>query len=326
MKYSNGQLLKMYEQMVLARVYEELAIELLAKGKLTSGLWHFAIGEEAAQIGCISALGPKDYYATTHRCHAVMANKLDIKKWTAESMCKVTGYARGKSASVHIGSMKDRVLMANGVLGAGMPIAVGFAQSLKIDKKEGVVVAVTGDGASNEGNFYEAINMAGILGAPIVFFIENNGIGYSTPISNATRVQDLSLKGVAVGIPGVTVDGTDVLAVREVMDAALEKARKGTPSIVEAKCVRYLEHSVGMPETRDSKLIEEAKKNDPIKKYEKALKELGLLDQAKIDEIYKRSQAVSEDAFDYGFSSPDPTREDTVDLKLVYKNLGGVLA
>lgn len=326
MKYSNEQLLKMHERMVLSRVYEETALEYLNQGKLMYGAWHLAIGEEGTQIGCISALGPNDYYSPTHRCHGVLANKLDIRKFTAECICKETGYSRGKSASVHIGSMKERVLMADGILAAGMPIAVGFAESLKLNNKPGVVVAVIGDGASNEGNFYESINLAAIMESPIVFFIENNGMGMSNPIANATRIADLSLKGGAVGIPGVTVDGTDILAVREAVEAAIENAGKGYPSIVEAKCVRYRAHSEGMADARDKKEIEDAKKNDPIQKFEKVLSGLGLLNQEKIEEVNKRMRTISVDAFDYALSSPYPTKEDTLDFNLVYKDLGGILA
>lgn len=323
MKYSNEQLLDMYEHMVLARVYEEVAIEYLTQGKLKFGAWHMAIGEEATQIGCISALGPKDYYVPTHRCHAVLANKLDIKKFTAECLCKETGTQRGKSASVHAGDLDKGVLLADGILGAGMPISVGFAQSLRLFNKDGVVVAVIGDGASNEGNFYESINLAAILGAPIVFFIENNGMGMSNPITNATRIADLSLKGVAVGIPGVTVDGTDILAVREAVEVAIENAKKGQPSIVESKCVRFRAHSEGYSDYRDKDMLEAAKRNDPIKKYEKVLSDLGILDQAKIDDVHTRMRELSVEAFEFGISSPYPTKEDTIDPTLVYKNLGG---
>ncbi|HHZ02762.1 MAG TPA: thiamine pyrophosphate-dependent dehydrogenase E1 component subunit alpha [Tissierellia bacterium] len=327
MKYSNEQLLTLYERMVLSRVYEELVIELLAMGKIQGGAWHLAIGQEAAQVGCLSALGPNDYFGPTHRCHGVLASKLDINKYTAECLCKGTGYQRGKAAIVHISSMEDKVFPANGILGAGAPIAVGFAVALKRQKKDGVVVSVIGDGASNEGNFYEAINLAAIMEAPVVFFIDNNGIGFTNPISNATRVQDLSAKGAAVGIPGITVDGNDVLAVREAVEAAIERAREGQPSIVEAKSVRFRPHAEGLSaETRDPEMVEEAKKNDPIKRYEKVLKDLGILNDSMISEIYDRMKKLSMDAFEYGFASNYPSKEETCDLSLVYKTLGGDLA
>lgn len=327
MSYSNEEMLSMYEKMVLSRVYEETAIELLNQGRIQGGAWHLAIGEEAAQVGCLSALGPKDFYEPTFRNHGLLATKMDIRKFTAECLCKATGYVRGKSAVVHVSCIEEGILPINGILGAGMPMAVGYAMALKRTKKEGVVVAAIGDGASNEGNFYEAINLAGIMEAPIVFFIENNGIGFTNPISNATRAEDLSAKGAAVGIPGVTVDGNDVLAVREAVEAAIEKARAGQPSIVEAKTVRLRPHAEGLSaETRDPKFIEEAKKNDPIMRFEKVLKHLDILNDEKVSEIYNRMKELSMDAFEYGLSSPYPSKEDLCDISLVYKSLGGDLA
>lgn len=327
MNYSNEQLLSMYQKMVLSRVYEEKVIELLAMGKIQGGAWHLAIGQEAAQVGCISALGPNDFFGPTHRCHGVLATKLDINKYTAECLCKGTGYQRGKAAIVHIASMEDKIFPANGILGAGAPIAVGFAMAMKRKKQDGVIVSMIGDGASNEGNYYEALNLAGIMEAPIVFFIDNNGIGFTNPIDNATRVQDLSAKGAAVGIPGVTVDGNDVLAVREAVEAAIEKARTGQPSIIEAKSIRFRPHAEGLSaETRDPKMIEEAKNNDPIIRYEKILKDLDILNDEKISEIYANMTKLSLDSFEYGFSSPYPSKEETCDINLIYKTLGGDLA
>lgn len=327
MKYSNEQLLTMYEKMVLSRVYEESVLEFLAKGKIQGGAWHLAIGEEATQVGTMSALGPDDYFEPTFRCHGLLATKLDINKFTAECLCKSTGYQRGKSAIVHISNFEDKIIPANGILGAGMPIAVGYAVALKRMKKNGVVVALIGDGASNEGNFYEAMNLAGIMEAPIVFVIENNGIGFTNPISNATRAEDLSSKGAAVGIPGVTIDGNNVLAVREAVEAAIEKARTGHPSIVEAKTVRLRPHAEGLSaETRDPKMLEEAKKKDPILQYEKVLKDLGLLDEEKKSNHYAHAKKLSVEAFEFGFNSPFSSKEDLCDISLVYKNLGGDLS
>jgi pyruvate dehydrogenase E1 component alpha subunit len=326
MKYSNEQMLDMYEKMVLSRVYEETVIELLGQGRIQGGAWHLAIGEEAAQTGCISALGPDDFLEPTFRCHGQMASRMDINKFTAECLCRKTGYQRGISAIVHLTCIDEKIITSNGILGAGMPIAVGYAMSLKRKKKDAVVVAMIGDGASNEGNFYEAINMAGIMEAPIVFFIENNGIGFTNPISNATRAQDLSAKGTAVGIPGVTVDGNDVLAVREAVEAAIKKAKEGIPSIVEAKTVRLRPHAEGLSvETRDPKYIEEAKKNDPIMRYEKVLKELDVLNDKKISEIYTNMKKLSVEAFEFGLASPYPSKEDLCDEGLVFKTLGGEL-
>lgn len=319
MNYSSKELLKMYKDMVLSRVYEETGIKYLKKGAFKYGTWHLALGEEATQTGSISALQQGDFYAPTHRCHGALAQKMDIKKFTAESVCKATGYQRGKAATVHIGDFQEGVLNVNGILGGGGPIAVGFAKGLQMQGKKGAVLYVIGDGASNEGNFAEAINLAGALNAPIVFFIENNGMGYTVPTEVATRCTDLSQKGVGAGIPGVTVDGTDVVAVREAVELALEKARNGQPSIVEAKCCRYEPHSYGLPDIgRDPKVVEEGKKNDPIEKHERLLRSMGILDDALKSEIYEEAKTRSIEAYEYAVESPDQAPEMVLDLGIVY--------
>ena len=319
MTYSNEELLRMYKDMVLARMYEEIAMEYLTQGALKFGSWHLALGEEATQTGSLSALKEGDFYAPTHRCHGALAQKLDLKKFTAESVCKATGYQRGKAATVHIGDLDSGVLNVNGILGAGAPIAVGFATGLKKQGKKGAVLYVIGDGASNEGNFAEAVNLAGAWGAPIVFFIENNGMGMTVATDVATRCHDLSQKGAAAGLPGVTVDGTDVVAVREAVDLALEKARNGQPSIVEAKCCRYESHSVGVPDVgRDPSVVAEAKKNDPVEKHEKLLRSLGSLNDDLKTEMYEDTRKRCVEAFEYAIASPDQTPEMVLDLNLVY--------
>lgn len=319
MNYSSKELLKMYKNMVLSRVYEEIGVKYLKKGAFKYGTWHLAFGEEATQTGSISALQKGDFYAPTHRCHGALAQKMDIKKFTAESVCKATGYQRGKAATVHTGDFEEGVLNVNGILGSGGPIAVGFAKGLQMQGKKGAILYVIGDGASNEGNFAEAINLAGALNAPIVFFIENNGMGYTVPTEVATRCTDLSQKGAGAGIPGVTVDGTDVVAVREAVELALEKARNGQPSIVEAKCCRYEPHSYGLPDVgRDPKVVEEGKRNDPIEKHERLLRSMGILDDALKSEIYEEAKTRSIEAYEYAIKSPDQTPEMVLDLGIVY--------
>jgi pyruvate dehydrogenase E1 component alpha subunit len=207
-----------------------------------------------------------------------------------------------------------------------LPIAVGYAVSLKRAKKNSVVVVECGDGESNEGNFYEAMNLAAIMEAPIVFFIVNNGIAFTNLTSNTTKLKDLSYKAMAAGIPGVTVDGQDILAVREAVENAIEKARAGQPSLVEAKTARYDLHGVGLgADTRPPEEIARLKSNDPIERYEKFLVSIGLLNDQKISEIKKKSHDYAMEGFDFAIASPNPTKEDVYDINLVYKNNGGDL-
>lgn len=325
MEYSKNELLKFYEQLVLGRKYEEKIISCLGKGKL-QGFFHLGIGQEAAQVGVIDALGTNDYLVPTHRFHPGLANKLDLKKLTAELFGKSTGYNKGKAFTFHISSKEERILPVNGMLGAGIPEAVGFAWALKQDKKDSVVVCVLGDGAASEGNVHEGMNIAMLLNVPIVFYIENNGWAISNPVYEQTKVKDLSIRSVAYGMEGVTIDGNDVIAVKEAVEAAIAKARKGEPSIVEAKTYRFRGHFEGDPcFYRDNKEYEEALEKDCIKKMRNILVEQGVTEK-QFEEIAEKVQKRIDEAFEYAEKAPVPTLEETLDLDQVYAtNLGGEL-
>lgn len=326
MKYSNEELLKMYEDMVNYRVYEEVTIELLEKGKLRDGAWHLGMGMEATQIGCVSAMKPNDWYTPTHRCHGILSVYLDKRKFTAECMVRKDGYMRGKGASVHIGSKADHLLPANGILGASAPIGAGFALGLKRQGKDDVVISVTGDSATAEGNFYEALNMAAITHAPVVFVIENNLMGSATYIKDTTLLTNLSDKAAAAGLKGVTVDGNDVVAVREAMEKAIEDARKGEPSVVECKTIRYRPHSEGSADSAmDPELVMEYKATkDPIMRMENLLKAMKVVDDGKIEEIYQEARESALDAYEYAVGCDYPTFEDSVDINVIYADAGGM--
>lgn len=324
MNYSKEQLVDMYTDMIRARVYEEVTLEKMENGEIAYGAWHMAMGEEAAKIGVIRAIGPDDYLMPNYRCHGSMALMLDMRKFTAECLNKAEGYGKGISSSVHITSIQeDHILPANGVLGASGPIAVGYALALKKQGKPGAVLTICGDSASNEGNFLESLNIAAVMNAPVVFLIENNGIGYSTPISSTCRLKHLSDRAAAFGIEGVTVDGNDVAAVRSAVEAALQKARCGEPSIVELMTFRYRPHSEGISEEPYVlEHLEEAKKNDPIDRMTAQLIQNGMITQERIDEIRAAARKESEDAYEYAIALDYPTREQVTDLNLVYQTLG----
>jgi len=326
MKYSSNELIKFYEQMVLGRKYEEKVMSLVNQGKL-QGFFHLSIGQEAAQVGVVSAMGPNDYLVPTHRFHTGLVNRMDMKDMTCELLGRITGCNKGKAFTFHISSKKDRILSVNGMLGAGVPNAVGYAWTLKMNKQEGVVVCVFGDGASSEGDVHEAMNLATIHKIPIVFFIENNGWAVSTPLSTQAAVENLSVRAKAYNMPGVTVDGDDVIKVNEAMKEAIALARNGQPSIVEAKTHRWRGHFEGDPAMyRDANEIEEAKKNCPIKRLEKMLLDKKLLSPEQIEEIVNTVQNELEEVFTYAMGCPLPTKEQTLDYDQVYaSNLGGDL-
>lgn len=326
MKYSKNELVKMYEQLVLGRKYEEKILSYLVQGKL-QGFFHLAIGQEAVGVGAVNALGPNDYLVPTHRFHPGLVNKLDIKKLTAELLGKSTGYNKGKAFTFHISSKKEKVLPVNGMLGAGIPEAVGYAWALKMDKKDSVVLCVLGDGAASEGNVHEGMNIAAILNVPIVFFIENNGWAVSNPVREQTKVENLSVRGTAYNIPGITVDGNDVLIVRGALEDAIAKARKGQPGIVEAKTYRWRGHFEGDPALyRDPREVETAMKDCPVKRMETLLLEQQMITPKEIEETGAQVQQTINEAFAYAESCPLPTVEETLDYDQVYAtNLGGDL-
>lgn len=330
MEYSKEQLKNIYQQLVLGRKYDEKVLALVNKGML-AGFFHLSIGQEAAQIGAVSAMGPNDYLVPTHRFHPGLVNRMDIKDMTAELLGRRTGVCRGKAFTFHISSNKDKILAVNGMLGGGIPNAVGYAWALKQDKKDSVVVCVMGDGTTSEGDVHEGMNLASLFKCPIVFFIENNGWAVSLPVSKTSVLENLSDRAKAYGMPGVTVDGNDVLAVREAMDKAIALARSGQPSIVEAKTYRWRGHFEGDPcAYRNGEQIiadtKEGDKLDPVKRFEKYLLDNKVMNQEEFAKTAEKVQKVIDEAFDFALNSPYPTAEDTLDYDRVYAtNLGGSL-
>lgn len=328
MKYSQSELIKMYAGLVRGRKYEEKIISLVNQGKL-QGFFHLGIGQEGAQVGCVSALGTNDYLVPTHRFHPGLANKIDLKSLTAELLGKSTGTNRGKAFTFHISSKKYKTLAVNGMLGAGVPCAVGYAWALKMDKEDSAVVCVIGDGACSEGDVHEAMNMAAIMKAPIVFFIENNGWAISNPFNEQTVVKNLSMRAAGYGMPGVTIDGDDVIKVRETVEDAIAKAKNGQPNVVEVITYRWRGHFEGdpCPYRNNEEYVKDAQDNhDPIKILGNMLKEKKFATKDQLDEISVKVQQEIDEAFDYALNSPMPTAEETLDLDQVYAtNLGGVL-
>ena len=330
MEYSNEKLQNIYYQLSLGRKYDEKVLALVNTGTLP-GFFHLSIGEEAAQIGVVDAMGPNDYLVPTHRFHPGLVNRMDHNDMTAELLGKTTGICKGKAFTFHISSDKDRILAVNGMIGAGTPNAVGYSWAIKQNKEDAVVVCVLGDGATAEGNVHEGMNIASILKCPIVFFIENNGWAMSTPTCRESVLENLADRGKGYNMPGVTVDGTDVLAVREAMVNAIALAKKGQPNIVEAKLTRWRGHFEGDPATyRDGKIIvantEEGDKIDPVKIFAKYLLEKKAATKQDLEALDKKADQDIEEMFTYAINGPLPTAKDTLDYDQVYAtNLGGSL-
>jgi len=306
---SPRQLVGMYEQMWLIRAFEEAVADIYRRG-LARGSAHAYIGEEAIAVGACATLRKEDYVVSTHRGHGhCIAKGLDVRRMMAEIMAKETGYCHGKGGSMHIADVSLGVLGANGIVGAGLPIAVGAGLSIKVRQSGQVVVAFFGDGAANTGSFHEALNLAGVQKVPVVFICENNLYGLNTSTARALSVENVADRAPAYGMPGLMVDGNDVVAVYEAVGEAVSRARRGSgPSLVECKTFRWLKHSVMTPvDLRPTEQIEEWKRRDPLPRLRATLLERGILDAAGATAAEERARAAIADAVRYASDGPEPT-------------------
>ncbi len=313
---------EMLYKMMLIRAFEEQAEKLFMKN-LVHGTMHLSIGEEAVSVGSIFAAKKTDYITSTHRGHGHMIAKGgDIRKMFAEFLGKETGYCHGRGGSMHIADFSLGNLGANGVVGAGIPIATGAALALKMKKRKDIVLTFFGDGAANEGVFYESLNMATIWKLPEVFICENNMYAMSSPSLKFVPTQNISDRAVAFGIPGITIDGMDVIAVYKTVKEAIGRAREGKgPTLIELKTYRYRGHSKSDKNLyRTKEEIEEWKKKDPIIRFIKKLTESREVDYEKIGKIRKNVAKEIEEGVEFALSSPEPSTDSL--LEYVYTEEG----
>ena len=275
-KLSKKRLAEMHETMVAIRAFEEKANELFQLDKVMGAI-HLSVGQEACAVGSISALEDCDYIVSNHRGHGHMITRgASLEKMFAELMGRRTGYCLGKGGSMHIVDFDLGFCGANGIVGAGLPITVGVGLASKLRGDKAVTLCSFGDGASNEGAFHEALNLASIWTLPIIYMCENNQYAISTDVHKATNVENLADRAAAYGIEGVVVDGNDVEAVYHTIRKAAAKARKGGGvTLVECKTYRRFGHYAGDPCIYRPKEEPEqwAKDNDPIDRLAKTLGE-----------------------------------------------------
>ncbi|MBI3909641.1 MAG: thiamine pyrophosphate-dependent dehydrogenase E1 component subunit alpha, partial [Armatimonadetes bacterium] len=274
-------LLHMYKQLVRLRAFEERVREIYMVS-LMPGLAHLYIGQEAVAVGVCEALRQGDYLTSTHRGHGhFLAKGGDPGLMLAEIMGREAGYCRGKGGSMHIADISLGILGANGIVGAGIPIATGAALWMKISGQDRVVACFFGDGASNQGTFHEGLNLAALWRLPVVFICENNLYGISVRQDRHQKIADIADRAVAYGIPGEVVDGTDVLSVYESASRAVHRARNGDgPTLIECKVYRWLGHHAGDPaHYRPAGELEAWKQRCPLKICRERLMSQGLLDE-----------------------------------------------
>jgi pyruvate dehydrogenase E1 component alpha subunit len=324
MKLTNEDLIKLYGDMWQIRLFEQRLSDLFAKGVLP-GFIHLGVGQEAFMAGANYSIEKGDSVAGSHREHGLMlCLGMPANELMAELYGKETGCCKGKGGSMHASSAKLGALGCNGILGAAQTIINGYGFMHKKRKDNNIAITVFGDGASNEGGVHEGMNMASIMNLPVVFLLVDNGYGISMSSKESSVVTDLSARAASYGIPGVTVDGNDVLAVIEATTEAYKRAREGGgPSIVEFKTYRWLGHFEGDPTPyRSDEELEmwKSDKKDPIKRFEKILLERGILDKEQMEAIKAEKVAIIDAAQKYGEESPYPAGPETLeDVYSVYE-------
>ncbi len=315
MDLTREQLLDVYRQMRLIRNFEMKLADLVTAGKM-AGFLHLYAGEEAVAVGVCSHLGDADVVNSTHRGHGhCIAKGVDVHGMMAELFGRSTGTCRGKGGSMHIADLDKGMLGANGIVGAGIPLTAGAALTAKVKKTGGVAVAFFGDGATNQGSFHEALNIASIWDLPALFVVENNGYGEATPMEFVTPFTDLARRADAFAMNSATADGMDFFDVYEKAGEAIERARAGEgPTLLECKTYRYMGHYVGDPMTYRTKEEAEAWKqnNDPLDNFEAKVVEAALVDADDLRTIDAEVVALLEEAVEAAENAPFPQPADVL--------------
>ena len=308
MNNEEAQWLEMYCRMLQIRYFEEATWDLYIRG-LMPGLAHLYIGEEAVAVGACSALRTDDWITSTHRGHGhCIAKGGDLNLMMAEIMGRVDGYCKGKGGSMHIADIHLGILGANGIVGGGISLATGAGFTSKYQGLDRVCVCFYGDGASNRGIWHESLNMASRWRLPVIYLCENNLYAISMSQKAAMALENVADRAGGYGIPGVVVDGMDVLAVNEAVTAAVERARRGEgPSVVEAKTYRFSGHTVGDAGTayRTQAEIESWKERDPIRRFRGHMLTQGVPEQKLVD-LEQSCRTAVEAAVEFGKKSPYP--------------------
>jgi TPP-dependent pyruvate/acetoin dehydrogenase alpha subunit len=320
MDISKDKLLDMYRAMQRIRQFESRIRDLAMKNEIP-GFVHVSIGEEASAAGVCAALRATDRITSNHRGHGhLIAKGGRLDRMMAEIYGKRDGYCKGKGGSMHIVDFSLGILGANGIVGAGLPIATGSALAASITGSDDVTACFFGDGASNEGTFHESLNLAAVWKLPVVFVCENNGFGEFTPMATVTSVRDIAVRAKAYDIPGHIVDGNDVMEVFKFSSEAVARARAGQgPTLLECKTYRWEGHVVGEQaflgeEAYRSKAeVAEWKLKCPLIRFEKWCAESGKIDGAELKRIVTETEKELEAAIEFARNSPFPDASEVTD-------------
>lgn len=292
--------------MVRIRRVEERLSELFTQGKIP-GFIHTSLGQEAVAAGVCSCLEREDSVLTTHRGHGhAVAKGIDLRRFMAEIFGRRAGFCKGKSGSMHVADKEVGVVGANGIVGGGLPIALGTALASLYRGEKAVTVCFFGDGASNQGTFHESLNLAALWNLPVVFCCENNQWAQFTPQSRYMKVEQVATRAGSYGMPGVTVDGNEVLLVRQAAAEAVARARRGEgPTLLECRVRRWSGHYVGDAQKyRSPDEVKAARALDPIQRFAAALSESGVLARNGMEAIEARVKGEIDDAVAFAVESP----------------------
>ncbi|WP_026961445.1 thiamine pyrophosphate-dependent dehydrogenase E1 component subunit alpha [Alicyclobacillus herbarius] len=311
--FTKEKALWMFRKMVEIRRFEDAVHELFAKGKLP-GFVHLYAGEEAVAVGVCAHLTDADSITSTHRGHGhCIAKGCDLDGMMAEIYGKATGLCKGKGGSMHIADLTKGMLGANGIVGGGFPLACGAALTAKRRGTEQVAVCFFGDGANNQGTFHEGLNLAAIWRLPVIFVAENNGYAEATPFSYASSCKRIADRAAGYSMPGVVVDGKDVVAVYQAAAEAVQRARQGDgPTLIE--CITYRNYGHFEGDAQTYKVKEERKRHledlDAITRFRSYLVDGGLAQEAELTRIEAEVQAAVEHAIQFADESPLPSVDD----------------
>jgi len=310
---------QLLHDMLLQRRFEERVAEAYALGKI-GGFCHLYIGQEAVSTGTQSALRPDDYVITTYRDHGqALMRGVSPRAVMAELFGRVDGCVHGKGGSMHMFDRGVNFLGGHGIVGGHIPLATGVGFAIKYRGGDQVCVCFMGEAAVNGGAFHESLNMAGLWKLPVLYVIENNRYGMGTAIERASSIKDLYKRGESYGMADATVDGQDVLAVRDAMASAVARARsEQMPALLEVRTYRYVGHSMSDAASgtyRTKAELEEYEKRDPIALLRQRMNAAGEITDAAFDALDTQIKAVVQDAWDFADNSPEPP------LEALYENV-----
>lgn len=315
MAYDRELLLSLYRKMMLIRQFEERVKYLFLEG-IMPGTIHQYSGQEAIAVGVCSALDAGDVITSTHRPHGhALARGLSVESVLHELFGKSTGCCRGKGGSMHIGDLDKGMVPAIAIVGSGVPIATGLAFAFKMKKEPRVAACFMGDGAVNEGAFHEGVNMGAVWSLPVVYVIENNLYSASTPIFEMVRLNKLADRAAGYGIPGLTIDGNDVLTVYDTAHAAIDRARRGEgPTLIECMTYRITGHSRRDPcNYQPEEERKHALENEPIRRFSSYLLREEVASEAALEAIRRDIGTEIERAVKSALTLPDPAPEEALE-------------